>query len=211
MSPDALINGVRRLYAAGKKARAIAPGVYRGTVSPVSAQAEDRFGRYVKDALPEDVEIWIDPHISCPADGRRRTVRPDICVVRNETIVMIFELKMDLGFLRDTFLADAKKRAAALKTLRGVKARCTINNEERQIGFSGRLRCNFVVFCDGNISAKKMQRVKKGFAAKNPPGRLFILSRGAPLNGPGKPKVNEDDFDRLTKELNGLKSAKRNV
>ncbi|MDR2110317.1 MAG: hypothetical protein LBP32_03325, partial [Spirochaetaceae bacterium] len=175
----------------------IAPGIYRGTKTSVSSDAEDLFARYVKERLPEPLEIWVDPQLSFPGD---RIFRPDICVVNGKSIAGIFELKMDLGYLRETFAAEAEKRAALLRDLAGKTAHCGIGNEVREAGFAGDLVMNFVSINGSNISRDKLRIVEDAFKT-NPPGPLFILSRGKSLDRGSGYTIDMDAFARLEETI----------
>jgi hypothetical protein len=207
--PDAFIKKIHGLYLARKEEKEIAPGVYRGTNPSVSSKVENLFGRYVKAFLPDSCfEIWVDPQISCPQNPRgskTRIFRPDICVIREDTVVAIFELKMDLGYIREKFTGYAEERAAILRELAGAKIQCSIGRQQRKLRFTRGLRPNFVVFCEANISAEKMGTIKAYFGAKNAPGKLFILSSRDHLNDDGANyEVNEDAFDELEKTIKAI-------
>jgi hypothetical protein len=211
VTPEDLIRQVRGLYLKQKKRKNPVPGIYRGTSPSISAEAEDLFARYIREALPDSgFEIWVDPQISCPPKGktgRRKMFRPDICVVRKETVVMIFELKLDLSFQRASFAADAAKKAKELEELAGTEVRCSMNGE-RRIAFAAGLKWNFVVISGTYISGPKMQAIKERFAAEDSPGSLFVLSCKV-HPGEGVPELNHEAFDGLAKKVNALKSAKR--
>ncbi|MDR2210071.1 MAG: hypothetical protein LBO65_01190, partial [Spirochaetaceae bacterium] len=177
MTPKNFIDQVRELYLARKEKREIAPGIYRGTNPSVSSETEDLFARYLKERLPDTVEIWVDPQISYEAEDTdkkgRRIFRPDICVIRDNTVTGAFELKMDLGYIREEFPPYAEGRAAMLRELGGEKGSIT-KRDPPEIRFAGGLVMNFVLINDNNISRPKLRKVEDYFAA-TPPGPLFIL------------------------------------
>jgi hypothetical protein len=201
MTSKDLINRARCLYADRKENKKITLGVYRGTIRQVSGDAEDLFARYVKDALGGGFEVWVDPQLSC-TPKRKSPFRPDICVVRDKTVVMLVELKMDLSRQKKTFLARAEKQAALLRELKSV--RCSINGKDRECTLAAGLRWNFVLFSGTYLNAEQKQEIKARFAAKDAPGFLFILSGQVHPND-GVPELDRKAFDRFEKRISALK------
>jgi hypothetical protein len=174
----AFIDQVHDLYLAQKKRGTIAPGVYRGTSPSIAADAENLFGCYIKNEFFSGscYEIWVDPQISCPPNTKKKKrwiYKPDICVVRDNTVIGVFELKMDLGYLKKTFTAHAGERAALLRKASKAEVHCNIGGKRRDIRFAQDLFPNFVVFCRSNISQKQMETIEEYFKAKKSPGRAL--------------------------------------
>jgi hypothetical protein len=205
MTPDAFIESVHSLYAGRKKKKVIAPGIYRGTSPSVYAGVEDLFARYIRKALDGgDFEIWADPQISClRTKALPRLFRTGICVVRQETVIMVFELKTDLSYPKGLFLPYAEKQAAVSRELKS--GRCSINGRNRDITFAAGLEWNFVVINGTYMSALKTREVEERFAAKDPPGSLFVLSRTVHPNNDGVSTVNYRTFEGPAKKLTALK------
>jgi hypothetical protein len=211
--PGAFIKKIHGLYRALHEKRKIAPGIYRGTNPSVSADAENLFARYLKERLPGSVEIWVDSQISYIAKSKnkqeKRIFRPDICVIRGDTVIGAFELKMDLGYIREEFVPNAKKQAALLRKLVEKKNACSIAQKgPPDIYFAGNLVMNFVVINGSNISRDKLRKVEDAFKAK-PPGPLFILSRGKSLDRESGYTIDTEAFGRLEKTIKGIGKSVR--
>jgi len=71
-------------------------GLVRGTSVSNSSVFENQLGILLHTQLHEDYQILIDYPIIFP--GRNNRITPDILILKENTIHMILELKVDLGY-----------------------------------------------------------------------------------------------------------------
>jgi hypothetical protein len=187
--------------------------IIRGTSPSISAQAEDLLAEYVNTLLENmEVEIWVDPQIICDKasrttpKGKSKSVlfRPDICVVRNNEVVLVIDIKMDLGYRRGTFLEFAKERKRELADIKKGTAHCSIGEEKSRkkekregLRFSTPLKWLYVVVSSENISDSKMKAIKEGFKKSPALGSLYVLYTGS---HPANESIDTGKIDREAQE-----------
>ena len=101
---------------------------------PIASLAEDEFAYYLYDVLDDkNIEIFINANIN--------GIRPDIIIVKNDIIVSIIELKVNIGFCRNIFdqYKDGKQR---------YKEKSQIHKRYKDFE---KLKNKSINFSDGNI------------------------------------------------------------
>ncbi|RXJ00617.1 hypothetical protein DS745_11160 [Anaerobacillus alkaliphilus] len=88
----------------------------RGTITSVAHFFEDEIGRILYKVLAPDYSILVDYPISFP--GKNNRITPDILIIRDKTIIMILELKIDLGYEQINW---REKRAEVLSKISSFK------------------------------------------------------------------------------------------
>lgn len=105
-----LLQNVYQKYVKRKEERYLVPSeltrAIRGTISPVAYYFEDEFGRFLHNILDSKYRILIDYPLQFP--GRNNKIKPDILILEGQTIKMILELKIDLGYEKKNW-RDKKK------------------------------------------------------------------------------------------------------
>ncbi len=98
------------------------PRLSRGTARVVSSLVEERFAHWLLARYPAIDRICVDQGLSFPG---RALCKPDVVVIRDSKIVLLVDLKMDLGWLRDlNGLPSLATKAAELLT-QCSESRCT--------------------------------------------------------------------------------------
>lgn len=86
----------------------------RGTITPVAHYFEDEIGRFLYRILDEKYSVMVDYPILFP--GRNNRITPDILIVESNTIVMILELKVDLGYEKENWRVKKEKNIKKINT-----------------------------------------------------------------------------------------------
>jgi hypothetical protein len=182
--------------------------VFRGGSRSVSSEAEDLLARYLVERLPADAWVYINQTIRPVTDGVSRCIKPDLVVTRGDTITAVLDLKMDLGYKRDTFAAFWRDRDDRVRQLRGQKVDLKLdeigNLRGREYGFGAGARFLFILVSDRNISRRRLEAIL-AMREEMECSDLFVLTSREHPNVYGlsvddaldRLTVNESEFARL--------------
>lgn len=212
MTPEALIQSITEAYRTPNKDNKLPQKVYRGTKASVSAYAEDQFARYLRSKIPSNLEIWIDPQIRHQtalkdnSKSLKRLFRPDICIVDGGEVKMIFEIKIDLGFMRRNIENYLSNRDKELGIFKNGPSHCKIKGKEPVIvNFDACPSCNFIIFSPDYSNIAEI-------AGKRRNKTIFILGINHPNDDPPDYTAQQAAFraleNKLCKTLNGKRSKK---
>lgn len=209
MTQKEFIKGVFDIY---RKARKL-PKKYKGnnierrTNRIVSSNIEDFFAYYcsqkIKQIKRKKIKILVDPHLTFPNNKKMGVFRPDVCIVKNNIVKLMVELKTDLGYKRKEFWTSYLKKEH--KNIDDIKKARLCKNADDFLKISRRLRWFCVVLSTENMGGNKFRKVKK---LKNH-GVLF-LSSGMHPNAKTITKtqfmeqevdINFKDFEKIDKIL----------
>jgi hypothetical protein len=208
VTAKALIQSIQEAYQAPAADRALPPGVYRGTKAPAAAYAEDQFARYLRGKIPPRFEIWIDPQIRHDTELKdnsttlKRLFRPDICVVDGGEVRMVFEIKIDLSFMRRTIKDYLSGRDKELALFKKGSSHCKIKGKEpAALSFAACPPCNFIIFSAdySTIAETAGERRNK---------TIFILGKNHPNDDPPDYTVCTCAFRALEEKLKTLKGKR---
>jgi hypothetical protein len=179
--------GARRLKISSTKNKTI-----RGTSHTISSVSEDIFAKYCADLLPQkkEIEIWVDPQISFKIAGlknksgkRPLLFRPDICIIENNVVKKVFDIKTDLGYKRTKIVEQAEELKNITNKIVGKQA--TVKDgqdkEVKNIKIAKRLKRYIVVLSSGNNSAEKLNDTKSKIKELHNI-LMFCLTQGDHLN-----------------------------
>lgn len=213
MTPRDFVKEIITQYHAARRSRYPHERVFRGGSRSVSSEAEDLLASYLIKLIPQDAAIYINQTITSLADGSRQCIKPDLVVVRGRTITAALDLKMDLGYQRDTFPSFWRDRDERARLLRGQPVTMMAGEEaklqSREYTFGDQARFFFVLVSDRNISRKKFSAIL-ALRETVECSDLFILTEREHPNVYGltvdealdRLTVNETEFTRLTESLN---------
>lgn len=201
--------------------------IRRGMSHVIAGYCEDLFALYVaKYVGSTEVKYYVDKVIKTKFEHeeKSKTFKPDLAIVdKNNVLTHYFDLKTDLGWIRnmESFLKEKntlivnliqnKKATITSKKdwLKNIDSHGNINlintvykvDEKLDIKISDDLKYYIVVVFGGNISAEKMQNISNIIEnAGYNKIELYIL----------KPKDNElydkKAFDKIHEALNKLKA-----
>ncbi len=147
----------------------------------------------------------------------KKTIYPDIAVIKGDTIVNLFDLKMDLGFHRK-FYPFCKEKQTLVENIRDLPVNIKNKEETKEqksdnktYNISRTIKYNIVIVSNQNISKKQKQKNEKAIENRLDKNKveIFILTDIHPNKDSGKSIPNiilrKEDFIKLEKEI------KRNV
>ena len=162
MENTEFIREIIELYQEARKSRFSDKKIKRGRSRTISSLIEDLFAAYLSEKIDCD-EILVDSPIK--VDGFKNMFYPDIAVVKKGKIVCTFDLKMDMGYVRDLMIPLYNKASENVKKFRGKACHSNvmkdnlIEKEEKAYAFSKKLKHFFVVISGRNISDKKKKAI----------------------------------------------------
>ena len=205
-----LIKKIHAEYLKAKSSILQSDNVIRGTAHTISSLTEDIVAKYIADLTEVSRLIWIDPQITVPtltnASGKRKLLfRPDLAIfnTKKNTIEMVFDIKMDLGYKRNEFVTQVTASTNRLEKIKSEKGFCNLNDKRVEFTFTESLRWNYIVVSPGNISERKFAETIKAIRNDNL-ANIFILVNKGHLNVPQynyEKNINSKDFALLKKEI----------
>ena len=143
-------------------------------------------------------------------------IYPDIAVIKDNQVVNLFDIKMDLGWNRD-FFPFCKEKQELIDEIKGidVKAKDGATKAQKSYKVSQTIKYNIVIVSNENISQQKRQDNENKIAnLDNNKIAVFTLTQDIHPNNYDEKIVKnivirEDDFTRLKNEIknNGAQHA----
>lgn len=211
---------VHRIVDAYQKARRLTvpdARIARGVSRSISGIAEDLFARYLSAKFQDgDLKFYVDQNFTFDNEEnnyfgnnkKKVAFRPDIAIMKNKVVVAVFDLKMDLGWMRKLTGADVKRFDGFIEGVRKTcKAHLTHSYDKKpnlEVRFSKKLVRQFVVVSDLNMSTNRLERNVEFFNQMKF-NRFCFLTTGVHPNtydfGPKKRKeevgINMQAFDAI--------------
>lgn len=108
-------------YHSARSAVEGADKILRGRSRSISALAEEIFASYLVQSDPSIQKVFVDqPFTSVnPVDGKKRTNYPDLAVVKSDTIIALFDFKMDMGWNRGGLLSICERHSEFVCAVQG--------------------------------------------------------------------------------------------
>ena len=212
MEPRELIRKVVELYREARNPRFYHPNVKRGKSRSISGLSEDVFTYFLAVNLIEDYEFYTDQNITFDKTIPLKSIRPDITLVKNDTVRDILDIKMDLGWKRDEFGKFCYELNEKVLSIRGKKGKIKplnldgISTTQKLLKLSEDLIFHIVLISKLNISKEKLKKhldfIKN---SKLMNIEVYILSSEVHPNAYGKYiedvvnaiNVQEEEFERL--------------
>jgi hypothetical protein len=188
-----LLKDIMQLFQEKKKSKKIDRQIKRGRAHSVANEFEDRFARLLRRLLPRDYFFMVDYPITYknPRMRRAKTLYPDIAIVKNGSLVGIFDLKIDLGYLSPDWV---RKSGAEFRKLRRADYVC----------YNTEVGTNQGTVCELKVDPSLCRAIVL-LTAKNDHGRsvafrrqenCFILSANVHLNDSAINETNQRRFLR---------------
>jgi hypothetical protein len=207
MTHQEFIEEVRKAYIKARECSyqpKINSGILRrGTSHTISSISEDIFAAYCAEKAIQSncLEIIVDPQISFKGTGLRNIndkksllIRPDVAICKNEKIICLFDLKMDLGFSKAGFISQAIARNLQIDVIKNNRA--TINGKSYCI--SQQVEFIYLLLSEKNNLKGLHSHMSTIQSLENID--IFLLSSGDHLNAyHDNPifKPNVEEFERL--------------
>lgn len=180
--------------------------ISRGRSRSVSSVAEDLFAYYLikNDSAIEN--IFVDQSIYF-ADAKK-SIYPDITVVKNGIVTAFIDLKMDMGWKRNELLNLCKKHGQTVTYAKG--GRCRLKDgqtkEAKELKVSKSVSYSIVIISRRN-SGNQLDTLRAGAKKLKPSVETFLLC-DSPKYHPNqygiKPKALVQNLEVDTTEFNRL-------
>jgi hypothetical protein len=166
------------------------PGrLYRGESRSVSSIIEDVIAYALSAHLPKSIKILINQ----PMRFNGISIKPDLTIVKGDTILQLCDIKMDLGYKRSSFLPWLQDWGDRMRALRSqtTSIRLKDNGEYtgsvRTLKMSNGAYFNVFLVSGTNIARQALQAIQQ--AAKSVHCcRLFVFSSRVHPNTYGIPE-----------------------
>ncbi|GAB3499361.1 hypothetical protein GCM10027341_22480 [Spirosoma knui] len=155
MTDKDFIKAIVDLYRSSRLTTFSVENVTRCKNRPISGFAEDTLAFYISHHIDTKNGIFIEPEVQVLLNGKKKMICPDVLILRtNGSVKQMWDIKMDLGRRRDSFVQFCKDKSQLVNNIKGT----TATFSGREIVFSDELTFNIVVIIsDTNISKQKGQ------------------------------------------------------
>lgn len=129
--------------------------VIRGRGRTISSETEDLFGIYVSELLGDDYTVYIDTRISVGGD----VFFPDVTICKGEQILQMWDLKMDLGWMRGKLWDMIDKNKTKIEKIKSKKVDSGTKYLEGY-AFAEDVTYNFAIItlCNGGKDAEEVYK-----------------------------------------------------
>jgi len=122
---------VFKAYVERKNEKVLVPQrVVRGTSVSNSSIFENQLALLLHSQIHEDYKILVDYPIIFP--GQNNRITPDIIILKDNTIHMILELKVDLGYEKKGWEEERDKRLGKLKKYQNQTSYKPFNEQTKE-------------------------------------------------------------------------------
>ena len=119
MTPQAFTEQLVRAYQLAREPSHRHDKLRRGESRSVASEVEDLLAFYLVENLPSIDRVRINQPMSAFINKRRKTLKPDLLIIRDGEVRAFVDLKMDLGYKRDAIAATFLTASKHLKAMRG--------------------------------------------------------------------------------------------
>ncbi len=208
-----LIKHVINTYRDARRTKFANNKIFRGRSHSISSIIEDLFAHYLTQNIECD-QIYIDQPLKIEGI-KGRNIYPDLVIIKDDKIIALLDLKMDLGWKRRELFNLAKKYSNLIKNIRNKKVSLKIGEtkERRDFKVSNKITYDIVIISDTNINKELLEKQLKQIEKLKPKIDVFILTKGKHPNSYNLPIqsllsqiiVNKADFDRMFRKLKAKK------
>lgn len=189
--------------------------IFRGESRCISSEVEDFFANYLVNKLPEDIIVYVNQIITSGSGSSRQRIKPDLLLTKDESILAIFDLKMDLGYKRSGFIDYWRERNAQIPLLHkqvfSLFEKLGSSKTKKSYKFSENAKLFYIIISDLNISEKDFCQILETKSSMEHTD-IFVLSSDLHPNAYNvsveealkKIKINTTEFQRLELQLNQI-------
>ena len=203
MTGEQFMEKVIQLYVEARKPSFYHPKIRRGRSHSIPSKVEDLFAAYLAYNLVEDVDIYVDQGVTSQG---LKTLYPDIVILQSGVIKQIFDIKMDLGWKRDSFVEFCEKNDEQIVQFRGVVGRIKdgVSKEITEVKYADDLKYRIVIINSGNINRNQFEEnISQASHLENVD--VYVLSENKHPNEYGissnellaEMKIRGDEFERI--------------
>lgn len=221
MTDKELIDKIIDLYKDARVTTILGKNISRGRSHSISSRVEDLFAVYISEflfdngELPDNTALLIDQPFTYHTN-KTYAIYPDIAVIKDNQVVNLFDIKMDLGWNRD-FFPFCEEKQELIDEIKGidVKAKDGATKAQKSYKVSQTIKYNIVIVSNENISQQKRQDNENKIAnLDNNKIAVFTLTQDIHPNNYDEKIVKnivirDNDFTRLKNEIknNGAQHA----
>jgi hypothetical protein len=196
--------------------------IFRGESRCISSEVEDLFANYLANKLPENIIVYVNQIITAGSKSSRQRMKPDLVLVKDQSILAIFDLKMDLGYKRGGFIDYWRERNAQIPLLHtqvfSLFEKSGSSKTRKFYRFSENAMLFYIIISDQNISERVFRQILET-KSKMEYSDIFVLSSYLHPNAYNmsveevlkKIKINTTEFDRLKFQLDQIIQKNENL
>ncbi len=156
MDQEQFLTKVIQLYHQARKPLFPNNKIRRGRSRSIASAVEDLFALFLSERIICDL-IYIDQPISI--EGPKTQIYPDIVIIKNQKIVALCDIKMDLGWKRRELYNLCKHYASLLAKIKGKKCKIKDKITKKSILYhiSRKVIFNIVIVSDQNNTQRTLQ------------------------------------------------------
>ena len=186
--------------------------IFRGESRCISSEIEDLFANYLINNLPKGIVIYINQIITTGSGASRQRLKPDLVITKDESILSILDLKMDLGYKRGGFADYWRERDAQVPRLHkqefGLFEKLGSSKTRKFFRFSEHAKLFYIIISNQNIREELISPILR-MRDSMEHSDLFVLSHDFHPNAYEmsveevlqKIVINTLDFERLELQL----------
>jgi hypothetical protein len=195
MNYPEFVRSAVQLFQCRKKAKRISERVFRGRAAKCDSDIEDLIAKAISGFLPQKYTLLVDQPISFSVreGSRKKTNYPDICVIQDNHLMGIVEVKIDLGYLKQDWVRENNIRLEELRGAASLSYNKDVGTPER---------------CPQSL--KPAQQVLSSvvvLTGKNAHGRMELFGKQddcfilIPDHHPNSHKIGEKDLERFIAQI----------
>ena len=209
MTPEAFIGKVIELYQLARIPQYFHPKVRRGRSHPIPGKVEDLVAAFLGFNLISDCDIYVDQPLRLT--NLKKTIYPDIALIKRDQLEQIVDVKMDLGWNRYGLGEFCREKSSLVKQLRKSSGTLTdgITKEKRNFQVAPNCRYHILIISGENISDSQLESSLKMAKQYEPETFTYLLSQGVSPNQYGITseqllgdlKIFDDSFEQFFQNL----------
>jgi len=180
--------------------------IFRGRSSPISSKVEDLMAKFLVDSFNCD-QIYIDQPLS--VNRVKGITYPDLLIVKGNKVVGTCDIKLDMGWKRNSLGEICEDASNYIKAIRGkyCKIKRGVDKKEFQLAISENCFHNIIIISDLNNSRTRFNEQLNEVMRFKPSVNVFVLTTGTHLNTYNleidevlaSVEIRNEEFDRLIK------------
>jgi hypothetical protein len=205
-----LITEIISLYHKARETKFSNDKIFRGRSHSISSAIEDLFAHYLTNNI-ECAYILIDQPLKIEGI-KNKNIYPDLAIVQKDEIIVLLDLKTDLGWNRDGLYDLCKKHSWLITKIKG--SRCSFKNgntkEIKELVLSKKVIYDVVIVSGKNVNKEKLNKQIALSRKLKPKIDIFVLTDKIHPNQYNiskkeiisKLEINKVDFKKMFDKLN---------
>lgn len=185
---------VVNLFQSRKDSKKIKPRITRGRAIDCSSEIEELFAIAISEFIPKKYFLFIDYPFSIKKDNKTLVIYPDISIVEDNVLKGIVEIKIDLGYLKKTWIKNSNSIYQSIIKSKSIKYRKHVgqpNKEKDLLTVSPNLKRSVIVLTgkNGHNKLKKFTKTQSD---------CFVIF---PLHHPNTSKVSKEGLNKYIDDM----------